>query len=179
MKKLLCGVLCAMGILAVGCDMDIPADEVGSFTSADFCALTGGEFLPSAKDSSEKRCFCGGTECGEGVSCVVDSVTRQYVCMGERNLDYPEYTCTIKDMTICFNRVVNLQQTGTSIGEIVGYVVECDGANWTSPKACPNNYSCKTYTEHALLYSTQCGECLDDGVNCIRGQKVDKSGGSN
>ncbi len=165
MKNIISGAICAIGILGAGCDMDVPTEQVGSFTLAEFCGLTGGVY-----NQETKHCICD-RECGDNVTCVVDSTSNKYVCMGAENLDYPEYTCTMKDMTLCFERVINNDRTSINNGKTSGYIIKCDGTNWSSPLPCDEGYSCKAYSQHNLFYSTECGECQNDGKNCIGGTR--------
>jgi hypothetical protein len=158
MKKIICSAICAIGILGAGCDMDIPTEQIGSFSLADFCALTGGVF-----NFDNNHCTCGGIECGNNVTCVVDTTSSQYVCMGQENGDYPQYTCIHQGMTLCFDRIVNKKP--------VGYYVTCDGTSWGNPVKCENNNSCRGYLEHDVFYASQCGNCNNSDENCIRGTK--------
>ena len=161
-KLLLCGVLCALGISFAGCDMEVPTSQVGSFSNKDFCQLTGGKF-----NDDTQLCTCpNGDTCGENVTCVPDPTdpTKPYVCMGTENIDHPRYTCTIKGMRVCFDRI-----TDENISS--GYYVECDGLKWGEAKQCPNGNSCKSYIEHDMLYSMECGDCQNDGNTCFNGIK--------
>ena len=157
MKKIICSAICAIGILGAGCDMDIPTEQIGSFSLADFCALTGGVF-----NNDDDRCYCSDVKCGNNVTCVVDPTSSKYVCMGQENGDYPQYTCIHKDMTLCFDRIVNEKTSG--------YYITCDGNSWSAPQKCKNDYSCSTYLEHDVFYATQCGECNNsEDADCTRG----------
>ncbi|GEM_PF-5007003 len=184
MKKLLCGVLCALGISVLGCEMEVPKDQVGSFSLKDFCQLTGGLYIESyedipdyiegyediKKDSNDykDKCICGKQICDEYVTCIVNE-NNQQVCMGTENVDHPQYTCTLKGMQICFDRVVERKtETGYEYSQS-GYYVECDGATWSVAQECSNGVSCKTYLEHNMLYSTKCGDCQNNNTTCING----------
>ena len=161
MKRILCGALCVIGVLSAGCDMDIPSDQVGTLTYEAICGLTGGAY-----NQEERRCYCDGVKCGENVSCVLDMTSKRYVCTGYANMEYPEYICTLNNMTVCFDRVID--------GRSVGYYVKCDGISWSSPIVCPAGNSCRSYDELGLIPSTECGDCNNDTVQCIRGTDLTK-----
>lgn len=163
MKKLSLGVLCALGILASGCDLDIPNDQLGKLSNAELCAFSGGEF-----NTNEKSCYCGGKRCGENVSCTVDTTTNQYVCQSAGNMDYPQYNCSFKGMTLCFDRIVEDKKAESGY-TTSGYYILCDGTSWTTPTQCNNGASCSAYLEHDVFYSTQCGECNNADEGCNRG----------
>ncbi len=170
MKKLSFGVVCALGILGTGCDMEIPNDQLGQLSAAELCTLSGGEF-----NEAEKTCYCGGVRCGENVTCGVDEASNKYVCMTAGNMDYPQYTCTLQGMTLCFDRIVNLiDENGIEIRKTFGYYVYCNGTSWETPAPCRNNYSCSTYLEHDVFYATECGECNNNDTECIRGTIINK-----
>ena len=156
MKKISLGVLCALGILITGCDTDIPTDEVGVFSIEDSCGLTGGSF-----NKVTKICTCGTTPCEKDVTCKYNQSNKTYECLGQANTDLPELTCTLQGQRICVDRV---DGNGSS-----GYYVECDGANWGEITQCPSGNSCKSYLEHTLIYSSECGDCQNNGTTCING----------
>ena len=181
MKKiLLCGALCALSISFLGCEMEVPTEEVGSFTFEEFCTLTGGNYIPDinkVEDENKKittskilqRCRCGTDICGEGVTCVINDTQTGLKCMGAESNDLPQLLCTEKGKTICYDRVAGTALTGFTPS---GYFVECDGSNWSEPKQCPNGYSCKPNLINNLYYSTECGECTNDGKDCVSGTLV-------
>ena len=173
MKKVLYGAICILGLQIAACEMEVPTKQVGSFSIKDFCQLTGGVYIDQDENQPENndRCICGGKVCGEYVTCVVNEKGEQ-ICMGAENVDHPQYTCTIKGMKVCFDRVIETPtESGISYSQ-AGYYVECDGSNWTSPQICPKGNSCKQYLEHNMLYSTECGECQNNGDKCINGMNI-------
>ena len=169
MKKLSFGMLCALGILGSGCDLDIPNDQLGTLTNAELCSFSGGDF-----NVDEKTCYCGGTRCGENVTCGVDPETKKYFCLSSGNMDYPQYTCTMSGMTLCFDRIVKDESSKDKDQyKTSGYFITCDDKtnSWSTPSQCDNSYSCSTYLEHDMYYATQCGECNNHEEGCHRGTK--------
>jgi hypothetical protein len=165
MKKLSFGVICALGILGTGCDMEIPNDQIEELSLGDLCSFSGGDY-----NTKEKSCYCDGIRCGANVSCVVSPSSNKYECASGGNLDYPEYTCTLQGMMLCFDRITIAEDGSTMTS---GYYVECNGTSWSTPKPCESGYSCSAYMEHDVYYSTKCGECNNKDSNCIRGTKKD------
>ena len=90
--------------------------------------------------------------------------------MGIQNKDLPELVCTLKGQRVCFDRI-NFDTKAQAV-TASGYYVECDGVSWSQIKQCPGNNSCKTYVEHSTIYSTECGECQNDGTTCINGKRI-------
>lgn len=163
MKKISLGVLCALGILITGCDTDIPTDEIGTLSRADMCGMTGGTY-----DRKEDTCWCGGNKCENDVTCRYNADKKDYECLGFENKDLPELICTIQGQRICFDRI-NFDAKTLSVTSASGYYVECDGTKWGEPTQCPSGNSCKTYLDRTLTYSTECGECQNNGTTCING----------
>lgn len=168
MKKLSFGVLCALGILGSGCDMDIPNDQVGTLSTEELCIFSGGTF------ENDKSCHCGTDRCGENVTCAVDTTENKYVCMTSGNMEYPQYTCTLQGMTLCFDRIIKDPLNNSY--KTSGYFISCDGTAWSSPSPCENGFSCRTYLEHDVFYASECGVCNNDNdkeKGCIRGTYSD------
>ena len=170
MKKLSLGVLCALGMLGSGCDFDIPNEQMGMLTAADLCAYSGGDF-----NEREKNCYCDGHRCGENVTCGIDADTNKYVCLSAGNMDYPQYTCTLPGMTLCFDRIINTTVDGKPATKTAGYSISCEGTSWSTPSPCENGYSCSGYLEHDVFYASKCGECNNQDTGCIRGTKKDEA----
>ena len=167
MKKASLGVLCALGILFVGCDLDIPVSDVkDGLTTDKMCVMTGGEYVSVTKDGeSEMYCKCGGTVCGKNVFCGTNDLGN-YTCGGLAYTILPSGPCMMEGIEVCANRI-------TSTGTSVGYFVKCQGNRWTTEEICPNGYSCKVYQFGSnSMGSSICGECTDDNMTCVLGHKA-------
>lgn len=166
MKKILCGVVCAIGFMLAGCDMDVPVDDVDSMTNIDFCGLTGGDY-----DWASKRCSCGGILCGEGVGCTKEQGTGAIICNGYAHKPFPSGTCITNDETIC-NEIAESNQ------QAIGYYVTCTNNVWSDIKPCPNGNSCQYSKDVTGTVTTACGECKN-GQKCVNGRSIQSSGPSN
>ena len=160
MKKLIWGALGALCILWTGCEMDIPTDEVGKLNSDAFCVLTGGKFDPQIE-----RCICGADVCGENVTCVQDTVTKEFTCAGMAYTLLPSGPCMMDKVIVCANRI-------NSKGASIGYYTQCIDNSWTPEASCEGDRSCMIYAFTEKVMSSKCGTCQDDGITCVAGQSI-------
>ena len=171
MKRLLClmGALC---VVCVACaEMDIPKAVVGNLDKESLCGLTGGTYRESERslkgEDQEKvyRCFCGGDECGENVTCQYDDVQDRYKCAGFAYTLLPSGPCMMEGVISCGERI-------DSSGRALGYEVQCVNNRWTEEKACSGDFSCKIYSfsENPPIKSSKCGDCKNFDNNCSGGE---------
>ena len=164
MRRSLFPMLGVFGCILAGCALDIPNEEVGSLGVDSLCILTGGEYKASARNPKVSRCFCNDDECGENVTCRYNSTTKNYTCAGYGYTLLPSGPCMMEGVIVCGERI-------DSDGRSMGYYTRCLDHEWTEEKTC-NGASCMTYEFKSGIMSSKCGECTNDGVSCIGGQKI-------
>ncbi len=188
MKKLSMALLCLAGLFAAGCDTDIATDEIQSVLSdsENLCLLSGGVYVrddfagyaSNGTPNLDNRCHCGraGTQCPRGVNCVafLDSEGNlDSKCAGVGYTFLTEGACTMRGVEVCTDRI-------DANGNYVGYFTKCgDNNQWTEEARCDHSYSCEIYKFQNRAMSSRCGECQNDGQNCIAGKLVNETGSKN
>ena len=168
MRRLFCliGALCVVS--AACADMDIPKAQVGNLDKESLCGLTGGVYKETehAKEGAtqkELRCFCGGSECGENVTCQYDEKLNQLHCAGFAYTLLPSGPCMMEGVISCGERI-------DASGRALGYEVKCENNRWTDEVACPGDNSCMVYAFTPTINSSRCGECQNLDNNCTGGK---------
>ncbi len=172
MNKIALGLigLFSFGLLASGCETDIPTDEIGStlLNAGEYCVLSGGSYetdINRLTGEQESYCKCGGAKCGEGVNCVINE-EGEPECAGVGFVFLTQGLCTLRGVQVCSDRI-------GKDGQQIGYWTECGQDNrWTEEKVCPGQYSCKIYLFGGFAMSSQCGDCQNNGTTCIAGKEA-------
>ncbi len=171
MKKYALGLVCLCGLLASGCDTDIPTEEIGTslLNASEYCVLSGGEYIAEENRVTgeiDTFCQCGKYKCGKDVNCSINKDTKEIGCGGTGFVFLTEGLCTMRGVEVCSDRI------GEN-GEEVGYWTKCgDDNRWTSEAICAQGNSCKIYMFGGFAMSSQCGDCKNNGSTCISGKEV-------
>lgn len=171
MKKYALGLVCLCGLLASGCDTDIPTEEIGTslLNASEYCVLSGGQYFAEENRVTgevETYCMCGGTRCGKNVNCSIKKDTKDVVCGGTGFVFLTEGLCTMRGVQVCADRI-------DDNGLEVGYWTECGQDNrWTQEARCEYSNSCKLYLFNGFAMSSQCGDCQNNGSTCISGKEA-------